>query len=87
MIDVKGFRPDVITVSSAAKTFVRTALLRKHIGRIFMKKQTLKNQIVNIYINDHGLVHHRTAFVHAVRGFLVCGAAYSWTFLVAVLGI
>ena len=40
-----------------------------------MKKQSQDYQVVQIFITDHGLVHLRTAFVHAVWGFQFCGAA------------
>ena len=87
MIDVNNFHTNIIIVSFAIQTFERTVLLKKHIRRTVIPKITLNYQSAKISTNEYGLVHHRAAFVHAVEGFLFCGAAHGGTFLVAVLGI
>ena len=73
--DVKTFLVNFIIANFAMKASVRTVQLSKHIQETFMKKQSQDYQVVQIFINDHGLVHLRTAFVHAVWGFQFCGAA------------
>ena len=87
MIDVKDFHLNIIIVNFAAKTFVGTVLLKKHIRRKVIPKITLNYQSAYTSNNEYGLVHQRAAFVHAVEGFLFCGASHGGTFLVAVLGM
>ena len=74
--DVKTFPLNFIIANFAMKASVRTVQLSKHIQKTFIKKQFLDYQVVKIFINDHGLVHFRTAFVHAVWSFQFSGAAH-----------
>ena len=73
--NVNTFLLNFIIANFAMKASVRTVQLSKHIQKTFMKKQSQDYQVVQIFITDHGLVHLRTAFVHAVWGFQFCGAA------------
>jgi hypothetical protein len=74
--DVNTLPLNFIIANFAMKASVRTVQLSKHIQTTFMKKKFLDYQVVQIFINDHGLVHLRTAFVHVVWSFLFSGSAH-----------